>query len=780
MSNPQITVTTTPPNQVQVLDGSIAVSIPASVSSINGLIGNVSLSGNTGIVVQSVANTISIGITNVVSNINSLRGVVGLSGDSNINIQTSGNTVTFGLTNVARTNVSQSFSQTQEFSNGISTNGITLTQGSAINLSNLVIRATGSNIIIGSTSNISTPIGNLNDSISIGTTNLTKVVSGNNIFAIGRRALENLVSGINVVAFGVLAGTCSSNRLPVESIINGIFIGNSTRPLKETSFNEIIIGANVEGLGDNTTVLGNNGTIRTKLNGLLELDDGVASLNVKNKIIRIEEPQTIVDPFVEGAPGVMCWDNNNLYIKTNEGWKQLALTPVTGNLTGITFDFRLLPSDSTNYLRFLRGSSASYLDVNGMTFVQENIPRVAYYLNSDGTEGELAGLLVESASTNLSPSLETYNPSNPFSPWLGTNITLDSGSCYGTNVFGEYNVRRLTPAGSGNLEHYLYSGEASMPGGISGQSSTISIWAKEYNYDPLYPLYLAIDIQNHNSTITCNLQNNNFEIDDRFAANPKPVGKIINYPDNWKKIILTYTNLNVFSNSVQLWVSNNFTNSTVSYNATNYSNTGILIADIQLENNTTESSYIKTVGSSVTRSPDRLFMDGASFSSWFSVTSGTFLTLVDNSLQENTTHTTGNVRTLFSINYAPGSTDGFAVERVMGMCGYRFISHNSGISYNFGSNINLNTVKNSIIALSYFNFSDSIMGVCASINGSDTEGITIDRTQFGICGACFLSIGYKGRNAAAAGLNFYNGVIKKITYLNGAALDLKSLSTYQG
>ena len=781
MSNPQITVTTTPPNQVQVLDGSIAVSIPASVSSINGLIGNVSLSGNTGVVVQSVANTISIGITNVVSSINSLRGVVGLSGDSNINIQTSGNTVTFGLTNVARTNVSQSFSQTQEFSNGISTNGITLTQGSAINLSNYVIRATGSNIIIGSTSNISTPI-TLNDSISLGTINLTKVLTGNNIFAIGRRALENLISGTNVVAFGTLAGTCSSNRLPVESIVNGIFIGNSTRPLKETSFNEIIIGANVEGLGDNTTVLGNNGTIRTKLNGLLELDDGVASLNVKNKIIRIEQPQTIVDPFVEGSPGVMCWDNNNLYIKTNEGWKQLALTPVTGNLTGITFDFRLLPSDATNYLQFLRGSSASYLDVNGMTFVQENIPRVAYYLNSDGSIEEVAGLLVESSSTNLLPSLETYNPSNPFAPWLGTNISVDSGSCYGTNVFGEFNVRRLTPSGVGVVRHFLYTDSIA---GVSGQSHNISLFAKNYQYDASNPLYLVISVDNDNVLASFDLQNNISFIESGNYANPQPIAKITNYSNDWKKIDVTWTYRGIpIGNPGLGFYLSAFEPGTgrvlQQYTATRFANTGILVTDIQFEQNSQSSSYIKTVGSSVTRSPDRLFMDGSSFSSWFSVTSGTFLTLVDNSLQENTPHTTGNVRTLFSINYAPGSTNGFAVERVMGMCGYRFISHNNGISYNFGSNINLNTVKNSTIALSYFNFSDSIMGVCASINGSNTEGITIDRTQFGICGACFFSIGYKGGSAAAAGLNFYNGVIKKITYLNGAALDLKSLSTYQG
>jgi hypothetical protein len=781
MSNPQITVTTTPPNQVQVLDGSIAVSIPASVSSLNGLIGNVSLSGNTGVVVQSVANTISIGITNVVSSINNLRGVVGLFGDSNINIQTSGNTVAFGLTNVARTNVSQSFSQPQEFSNGISTKGITLTEGSGLRFSNYVIRATGSNIIIGSTTNVSSPsISNLNNVISLGDTNLTKTIQGTNIVGIGRRALENLNSGTNVVAIGTLAGTCSSTRLEVTDVNNGIFIGNSTKPLNTTSFNEIIIGTAIEGLGNNTTVIGNNSTTKTKLQGLLELDDGVASLNVKNKIIRIEQPQTIVDPFVEGSPGVMCWDDNNLYIKTNQGWKQLALTPVTGNLTGITFDFRLLPADFTNYLTFLRGSSASYLNDAGLTYVQQDIPRIAYYLNSNGNIEDLAGLLVEGSSSNLLPSLETFYDSGSF--WQSTSpssLDVITGSCNGTDLFGENNVLRLTPIGSGNIQHYISSNPGLFPPplGTIGQSSTISIWAKNYSLEE--PLYLAIQMVDQACTITCDLAENRFDIDSRFAAIPRPVGKITSYPDDWKKITFTYTNKESVNNSIRIYVTNNFTNYNVGFTAAGYEGTGILVADIQLENQTTDSSYIKTVGSSVTRSPDRLFMDGVSFSSWFSATSGTFVALVDNSLQDNTIHTQGNVRTLFSINYAPGSTNGFAVERVMGMCGYRFISHNNGISYNFGSNINLNTVKNSIIALSYFNFSDSIMGVCASINGSNTEGITIDRTQFGICGACFFSIGYKGASTAAQGFNFYNGVIKKITYLNGAALDLKSLSTYQ-
>jgi hypothetical protein len=440
-----------------------------------------------------------------------------------------------------------------------------------------------------------------------------------------------------------------------------------------------------------------------------------------------------------------------------------------------------LPADFTNYLTFLRGSSASYLNDAGLTYVQQNIPRVAYYLNSNGSTGDLAGLLVESSSMNLLPSLETYNPSDPFAPWLGTNISVDSGSCYGTNVFGEFNVRRLTPSGVGVVRHFLYT---DLVAGVSGQSHNISLFAKNYQYDASNPLYLVISVDNNNVLASFDLQNNISFIESGNYANPQPIAKITNYSNDWKKIDVTWTyrGIPIGNAGIGFYLSA-FEPGTgralQEYTATRFANTGILVTDIQFEQNSQSSSYIKTVGSSVTRSPDRLFMDGASFSSWFSVTSGTFLTLVDNSLQENTSHTQGNVRTLFSINYAPGSTSGFAVERVMGMCGYRFISHNNGISYNFGSDINLNTVKNSIIALSYFNFSDSIMGVCASINGSNTEGITIDRTQFGICGACFFSIGYKGASTAAAGLNFYNGVIKKITYLNGAALDLKSLSIYQ-
>lgn len=777
MSNPQITVTTTPPNQVQVLDGSIAVSIPASVSSINGLIGNVSLSGNTGVIVQSVANTISIGLTNVVSSISNLKGVVGLSGDSNINIQTSGNTVTFGLANVAKTNIGQTFTGTQTFLNNVILSGISASS---------TIKVVGTdNISIGSSSNLSLNTSSVGQNIAIGIKSLESSIGGNNNIGVGTQSLIGLTLGSFNIAIGQNAGKkfgTDSEGSTLDRSNRSIFLGRNTRALTTATSNEIVIGDESIGLGTNTTVIGNDLTTKTKLQGILELDDGVQSLNVKNKVIRIEQPQTIVDPFVEGAPGVMCWDDNNIYIKTNQGWKQLALTPVTGNLTGITFDFRLLPLDSTNYLRFFRGSSASYLDINGMTFVQENIPRVAYYLSSDGSEGELAGLLVERGSTNQLPSLETYNPSDPFSPWSGTNITVNSGSEYGTNVFGEYNVKKLTPSGAGVVRHFLSTDSIA---GSSGQSHNISLFAKNYQYDPSNPLYLVISVDNNNVLASFDLQNNVYSIESGNYANPQPIAKITNYSNDWKKIDVTWTykGIAIGNPGIGLYLSA-FEPGTgralQQYTATRFANTGILVTDIQFEENFQSSSYIKTVGSSVTRSPDKLFMDGVSFSSWFSATSGTFLTLVDNSLQENTTHTKGNVLTLFSINYELGNTRGFSVDRVMGSCGFRFITNNGGISYNFGSNINLDSVKNTIIALSYFNLNDSIMGVCASINGNNTEGITIDRTQFGICGASFFSIGYRGISSGHVGTAYYNGIIKKITYLNGAALDLKSLSTYQG
>lgn len=116
MSNPQITVTTNPPNLVQVIDGSISVSGGGSITgnyveTFNGLTGAVTGvttgTSNTFIPQQNFLDGISAsgGLT--------LTGRLNLNGQSFLNLVSSVNGQTGSITNVAKKNENNTFTESQ-------------------------------------------------------------------------------------------------------------------------------------------------------------------------------------------------------------------------------------------------------------------------------------------------------------------------------------------------------------------------------------------------------------------------------------------------------------------------------------------------------------------------------------------------------------------------------------------------------------------------------------------------------------------------------------------
>jgi hypothetical protein len=116
MTNPQITVTTNPPNLVQVIDGSISVSGGGSITgnyveTFNGLTGAVTGvttgTSNTFIPRQNFLNGIS------AANGFTLTGRVNLNGQSFLNLVSSVNGQTGSITNVAKKNEFNTFTESQ-------------------------------------------------------------------------------------------------------------------------------------------------------------------------------------------------------------------------------------------------------------------------------------------------------------------------------------------------------------------------------------------------------------------------------------------------------------------------------------------------------------------------------------------------------------------------------------------------------------------------------------------------------------------------------------------
>jgi hypothetical protein len=89
--------------------------------------------------------------------------------------------------------------------------------------------------------------------------------------AIGYSALRYATSGTYNTAIGTYAGSYygAPGTSTITTVNNGTFIGYYTRPLNNSSTNEIVIGYNAVGNGDNSTTIGNSGTTSTNLFGAL-------------------------------------------------------------------------------------------------------------------------------------------------------------------------------------------------------------------------------------------------------------------------------------------------------------------------------------------------------------------------------------------------------------------------------------------------------------------------------------------------------------------------------
>lgn len=134
------------------------------------------------------------------------------------------------------------------------------------------------NTAVGLNSLTANTIGNYNT--AIGLVALTTNVSGNYNTSLGHGSLRYNTTGNNSLGLGVFAGASSQAGLNLTVATESIFIGSNTKSLVATSTNEIVIGANAEGLGNNTIVLGNNSVVTTALRG----DVGIGTTSPSQKL----------------------------------------------------------------------------------------------------------------------------------------------------------------------------------------------------------------------------------------------------------------------------------------------------------------------------------------------------------------------------------------------------------------------------------------------------------------------------------------------------------------
>jgi hypothetical protein len=167
---------------------------------------------------------------------------------------------------------------------------------------------------------------------AVGMSSLNSNTSGSNNTAIGVSSLHSNIAGTNNTAIGWESGRFLSNKAtPVTALTDSIMIGYRSSPLDNNQNNQIVIGINANGLGSNTTVIGNSSTVTTAIYGNLLLGTTVTSANARLRIDSTTQGVLLprmttaqVNAIVAPVQGLIVFntDLNTLCFYTTS-WKQV-------------------------------------------------------------------------------------------------------------------------------------------------------------------------------------------------------------------------------------------------------------------------------------------------------------------------------------------------------------------------------------------------------------------------------------------------------------------------
>jgi hypothetical protein len=219
--------------------------------------------------------------------------------------------------------------------------------------------------------------------------------------------------------------------------------------------------------------------------------------------------------------------------------------------------------------------------------------------------GESLGLLIEEQRTNVLLRSEEFNDA----AWTKTNATATANTAIAPD--GTLTADKVIPANGTTVSRISQSGGSH----ASGVTLTISLYAKKAEKD-------TIGIWFNNANISPGgFYGSGFYADLSNGTTNDPALKIINVGNGWYRLSITATTTAAISFSSFIAITAGSTGNVNSVVGDGYS--GIYIWGAQLEAGAFPTSYIPTVGSSVTRNADAASMTGVNFSSWYRADEGT-------------------------------------------------------------------------------------------------------------------------------------------------------------
>lgn len=275
---------------------------------------------------------------------------------------------------------------------------------------------------------------------------LFRNTTGANNTAIGFTALYENSTGSNNTATGFQAGHfLTDGSSPNATGTNSVFLGSSTRALADGQTNQIVIGHNATGAGDNSVVLGNDNIVLTALKG----DVGVGNTSPSSTLHVSGDIQVGNDgaTCIGQRAGAIRYNGGSIEFCNGSAWR--ALGAGATNLDELT--------DATNDTT----KSNLFIGHDGGSFGGQNEDNAAV------GHGALASL-----------SGTGTNPSGERNAALGTNALQSLTEGVGNTAIGAGSLSSDTN-GNYNTAVGAYALRDNTPGDNNGSSTAVGAFSMQ-------------------------------------------------------------------------------------------------------------------------------------------------------------------------------------------------------------------------------------------------------------------------------------------------------------
>jgi len=381
----------------------------------------------------------------------------------------------------------------------------------------------------------------------------------------------------------------------------------------------------------------------------------------------------------------------------------------------LNLEFATAAGGLDSRITFVRASTATFTGSNGLLQTAAiDTPRFDY----DPVTLAPKGLLIEEQRTNLLLQSQTFGTS----PWFTNNATITANTTVAPD--GTTTASKLVEDTTNNLHRV-----AQVPT-LTAVPHTATIYAKPAGRNWIYIANASLSQAAYFNVSTGVIGT----VVGATTATIAPVG------NGWYRCSITSTPSAAAQN-----YSFYAANADLSFSYTGDGTSGLFIWGAQLEAGAFATSYIPTVASQVTRTPDQTTMTSTNFSSWYNQSEGTFVTSVDcpaSGVRTEMSVDDGSVNNMFRMRSQV--TDPFFIARVGG----------ANVVILDGGTITANTPYTQANAYAVNNYGVSVNGGTAVTSASGAVP-TVNQMTIG-----WESVG-----------NYLNGHVRRIAYYSTRLAD---------